>query len=409
MVFVVSEVYYPEEAGTAHYMTGIAEGLARRTAVKVICAKPKYDGKWHDLPGREIRSGVEIRRCWATTFDKNWLPGRIANVITASLSIFTGVLRSVRKGDTVLVVTSPPSLPVFTALACLLRGARCFLRVDDVYPEAMIHAGIIRAGGFAARLINVANRALCRRADLIVVLGRDMQHLVEKRFNGPSEKIIVVPNWADMDILAPAPRAVNKLLRHYGLEDKFVVGYAGNIGRVQAVEALFEAACLLKSVLDVHFVFVGSGQKSAWLKSSVEGAGLRNVTLTGVRPRSEQPDFLNACDLGIVSLVRGMAGAGVPSRLYNVMAVGKPILAVVDEDSEVAMVVREERLGWVVPPDEPERIAAAILEARSNKERLAEMGTRARRVAETKYSRERILAVYESLMGGSASAAGYAV
>jgi glycosyltransferase involved in cell wall biosynthesis len=241
MVFVVSEVYYPEEAGTAHFMTGIAEGLARRIAVKVFCAKPKYDGDWHDLPRREIRGGVEIERCWATTFDKNWLPGRIANALTSTLSIFVRILVRVRSGDAVLVVTTPPSLPVLVALACVIRRAKCFLRVDGVYPEAMIHAGVIRPGGLAALLINGVNRILCRRVDAIVVLGRDMRCLVEKRFNGPSSKIVVVPSWADVDLLVPTERQGNKLLRQYGLEDRFVVGYAGNIGRVQAVEALLEA------------------------------------------------------------------------------------------------------------------------------------------------------------------------
>jgi glycosyltransferase involved in cell wall biosynthesis len=398
MLFVISEVYFPEEAGTAHYMTGIAEGLASKTAVRVICARPKYERQWDAVPAKESHKGVSIQRCWATTFDKNRLAGRIANVVTASLSIFLAAVRQVRKDDRVLVVTSPPLLPFVAAAACRLRGARCFLKIDDVFPEAMIHSGLLRPGSIAVSFMNWMNRALYRRVERIVVLGRDMRLLVEKKLGGPGENLLVIPNWADVDTVVPSPKAGNRLLREHALENKFVVGYAGNLGRVQAVEAMFETARLLKGEEDVHFMVVGSGQKAAWLESAVAQAGLTNITLAGWRPRAQQCDFLNACDLGLVSLVRGMAGIGVPSRLYNVMAAGKPVLAMIDQESEPAMVVREESIGWVVPPDQPRKAAAAILDAKSDRGRLARMGATARKVAAAKYSRERILAAYESLL-----------
>jgi glycosyltransferase involved in cell wall biosynthesis len=398
MLFIVSEVYYPEEAGTAHYMTGIADGLAKGAAVRVICAKPKYDRRWEGLPTKENHNGVQIHRCWATTFDKNHLGGRIANVYTASFSIFFAILRMVRKGDKVLVVTSPPLLPFVVAVACCLRGAKWILRIDDVYPEAMIHAGILRPGGIAARFIDWMNRTLYRRTEKIIVIGRDMKRLVEKKLGGRNGPILLIPNWADVDSVVPCERCENRLLRELGLERKFVVGYAGNIGRVQGVEALFATALRMKELDDVQFLFVGSGQKTAWLKQAIAGAQLKNITLVGQRPRSEQSDFLNSCDIAVVPLVRGMGGAGVPSRLYNVMAAGKPVIASVDHDSETALVVREQDIGWVVAPEEPAEMARAIIEARSAPDRLAEMGRRARKVAEDKYSRPRILAQYQHLL-----------
>ncbi|MCX6924880.1 MAG: hypothetical protein NT154_16960, partial [Verrucomicrobia bacterium] len=110
-LFVVSELYYPEESATAHYMTAIAEGLARNAPVQAICARPKYNRERRELPARETHHGVEIRRCWSTTFDKNRLVGRIVNTVTTSLSIFLAVFWRVRRGDRVLVVTNPPALP----------------------------------------------------------------------------------------------------------------------------------------------------------------------------------------------------------------------------------------------------------------------------------------------------------
>jgi len=400
MLFVISELYYPEQAATAHYMTWIAEGLAGHLPVRVVCARPKYDLQRSSLPARDTHNGVEIHRCWSTTFDKNRLLGRMVNVVTTCLSMFVAVLRRVRKDDDVLVVTNPPLLPFVVLAACRLRGARCYLRIDDVYPEAMIHAGLIKPQGLAAALVNGMNRRLYRRMQRIIVLGRDMQRLVEQKLGSGGEKVVVIPNWADLDSVVPGERRANKLLHEYGLLEKFVIGYAGNIGRVQGIEVLFKAARLLKGVPDVHFVFVGSGQKVAWLKRAVAEARLENITLTGPRPRADQADFLNGCDVGIISLVRGMSGAGVPSRLYNVMAAGKPVIAAVDADSEPAMVVNEEAIGWVVPSDQPDKIVAAILDARSNRQRLADMGTRARQAAEKKYSRERAIGAYENLIVG---------
>jgi glycosyltransferase involved in cell wall biosynthesis len=398
--FIVSELYYPEESATAHYMTCIAEDLAGHSPVQAVCARPKYDLRWSSLPPRDIHNGVEIRRCWSTTFDKNRLLGRMVNVVTTCLSMFLVLLRRVRKDDDVLVVTNPPMLPFVVLAACRLRGARCCLRIDDVYPEAMIHAGLIKPHGLVATLVNWMNCRLFRRMQRIIVLGRDMQRLVEQKLGSRSEKVVVIPNWADLDSVVPGERRKNKLLHEYGLQDKFVIGYAGNIGRVQGIEVLFEAARLLKDVPDVHFVFVGSGQKVTWLKRAVAEARLENITLPGPRPRADQADFLNGCDIGIISLVRGMSGAGVPSRLYNVMAAGKPVIAAVDADSEPALVVNEESIGWVVPPDQPDKIVAAILDAKSNRQRLGDMGTRARQAAEKKYSRERVIKAYENLIGG---------
>jgi glycosyltransferase involved in cell wall biosynthesis len=403
MLFITSEVYYPEETATAHYMTSIAEALAANGPVRAICAAPKYDRQSATLPRRERRNGVEIRRCWSTTFDQSRLLGRAINVVTTSLSVFLALLGDLRKGDRVLGVTNPPVLPFIALLACRLRGASCSLRIDDVYPEAMVSAGLIRPGGLAARFINWMNRRLYRRMKQIVVLGRDMRRLVEQKLGPVHGNVVVIPNWSDLDCIAPAEKGGNELLRKYGLENKFVVGYAGNIGRVQAVEAIVEAARRLRHEPGIHFLFVGSGQKMPWLKRAVEEGKLKNVTLAGPRPRAEQNDFLNACDVGIVSLVRGMSGAGVPSRLYNLMAAGKPVIAAVDTDSEPALVVSEERIGWVVPPDDPEKIAAAIVEAKSSREELVQMGARARRAGEEKYSFQRISAAYEQLMRDAAA------
>ncbi|MBN1814658.1 MAG: glycosyltransferase family 4 protein [Anaerolineae bacterium] len=398
-VWVISELYYPEDAATGHYMTGIAEGLAQEHSVNVICAQPNYAKRGMRAPVRETHNSVRIERCWATRLDKNNFVLKAINVLSISLSIFFMALSRIRRGDVVLVVTNPPLLPFVVAAVCRMRGARCVLRIDDVYPEAMIHAGVVRPGGVAARAIDWLTGRLYLSVDRIVVLGRDMGGVVTRKLGERSNRVVVIPNWADLGSVVPEPRFQNTLLAELGLIHKFVVEYAGNIGPLQDIENLLTSALRLREVEDIHFLFIGSGKMLPWLTQAVKEAGLTNLTILGQRPRSDQSSFLNACDTAIVSLVPGMAGVGVPSRMYNVMAAGKPVIAAVDSDSELALVVREEQVGWIVPPGQPERIAEAILEARAHPQRLVEMGTRARSAAEAKYSSRRVLDFYRELLG----------
>ena len=364
----------------------------------VICAQPHYFAPGGRAPAREVHNGVHIERCRATTLDKNNFLFKLVNGLSASLSIFMMALARIGRGDVALVVTNPPLLPFVVALVCRLRGARCVLRIDDVYPEAMINAGLFRSNHSLARVLDGLTRRLYQSVDRIVVLGRDMQRLVARKMTHGQDRIVVITNWADAELVSPTPRAQNALLQELGLSAKFVVGYAGNMGPLQGIDSLFQAALKLAGAADIHFLFIGSGKQAPWLIQAAQEAGLANLTVLGQRPRSDQANFLNACDVAIVSLVPGMAGVGVPSRMYNMMAAGKPIIAVTEDDAEPARVVREEQIGWVTPPGQPDKIAAAILEARAHPDRLAAMGACARRAAEARYTPDQAIQAYLALV-----------
>lgn len=405
-VWIFSELFYPEETSTGHIMTDLAEGLARHYPVLAVCGQPTYAARGRRAPARETHGGVRILRCAGTTFDKDSLAGRILNILTLSVSMFTHALFRLRAGDAALVVTNPPVLPFLVLLACLVRRARCIVIVHDVYPEALVVAGLLREGGWPARLLNGLNRWLYGRAAVVTVLGRDMERLVLRKLAVEKcERVVVVPNWADA--LVPGSRAGDGLLRELGLEAAFVVQYAGNMGRNHGIESLFAAAVRLsRSDPDVHFLFIGSGAKRRWLEESVQKAGLTNVTILAPRTRDEQQDFLSACDVSISALRPRMAGVGVPSRMYNVMAVGRPMIAAVEEDSEQAMVIREEDVGWVVPPENPALLVEAILDARSDPTRLREIALRARSAVERKYRRDNAIEVYRRLIDRGTNALG---
>lgn len=393
-IWFLSEVYFPDEQGTAFYTTGIAEGLAKMHDVHVLCSCPTVTARGAQVARNEVRNGVTIERCMGTTLNKDILPLRFINIITYSIAIFIKALVNVKRGDVIVAVTSPPSSPFIAKLVAWCKGATCILRLEDVYPEILVATGMISPKGFIDTCLGLMNKLLFRSSDRLVVLGRDMKALAEKRMGTVVKNIRIIRSWADTDIVFPAPKAENSLLKELGLSDKFVVSCVGNMGRAQAIEFIFEAFSLLKDNNLIHFLFIGSGSKKVWMESEIDRRGLKNVTIVGQRPRTEQSDFLNACDISMISLLPGVTGAGVPSRTYNLMAAGKPIIAVTREDSEVSLLVREENIGWVVPPFDAGNLVQAILDARSDAVRLRQMGVRAHAAATGKFSREKIVSEY---------------
>lgn len=387
-LWVVSELYYPEETSTGYYLTRIAEGLAADFRVKVLCGQPNYSARGVKSPKREIHRKVEIFRAWGTTLDKNIIPFRVLNMLTLGLAVFWKAFLKFRKNEKVLVVTTPPSLPFITAFAAVLRGANYYLLIHDNYPEILIAVGKAKENSLFVSILDFFNGQLYKKAAKIIVVGRDMQELVERKTVGFDVPIQYIPNWAELEQVEPADRRNNPLLKELGLTDKFVFLYAGNMGHPNDLESLLKCAENLSKNPKFHFIFLGAGVKRKWLEAELTIKKLPNVTLLSPRPRSEQNIFLNACDVAIVSLVKKMKGVSMPSRTYNILAVGKPILALTEENSEIARVISEERIGWIVPPDDSVTLEKTILMIEKDRALIEPMKARARNSALTKYSVE---------------------
>ena len=396
-VFVISELYYPEQNATGHFLTGIAEALVDQNAsVSVLCAQPSYNQRGIKAPWGEEHHGVNIRRCWSTTCDPKKAFGRLLNFATTSLWIGGRALFSIKRGDKVLVVTNPPLLPFFVRFACWLKGAKFILLVHDVYPDVFVPLGLLKPEHSLYRMMSWVNGKLYASSDRVVALGRDMARLVEDKSKGLAQ-VSVIPNWGDVDVITPTAKAENVLLQELNLADKFVVHYSGNHGRTHDLPSLIEAAELLKEESDIHFLFIGEGSGKAEAVARTEALSLSNVTFRTFVDRSELNTSLNASDVSIVAFKKGMAGISVPSRLYNLMAAGKPILAVVDDDSEVADVIREAELGVAVPPGSPKLLAKQILALKHDPAGRAQMAVNSRNEAVAKYSYEAIQQQYRQL------------
>lgn len=390
----MSELYYPEETSTGYYLTRIAEGLAEDFDVKALCGQPTYSARGIVAPKHEIHNGVEIFRASGTTLDKNVIVFRLLNMVTLGLSIFFKALGNFRQGDRVLVVTTPPSMPFVVALAALLKGSSYTLLIHDNYPEILIAVGKSKPASILAQTISFFNRWLYKYSAGIIVVGRDMHELLTRKTAGLDIPISTIPNWAELESVSPSPREENALLKELGLSDKFVFLYAGNLGHPNDLESIVECAAELLEIEELHFIFLGAGAKRKWLEAQVRERSLPNVTMLDPRPRSEQTVFLNACDVALVSLVKNMVGVSMPSRTYNILAAGRPILALTEEASELARVVCEDQVGWVAPPGDPVSLKNTIVEILNSREKLPAMADAARSSALTKYSLETALDKY---------------
>ena len=345
------------------------------------------------LPRREVRNGVEIVRAAGTTFDPRRFEGRAANYLTYFLSASVTGLR-VRRPDVVVALTDPPIIGLAALLTARRSGARFVFLCQDVFPEV---AALVE--DFHSPTANTAldrvNRLLLRRADAVIAIGETMkQRLVGEKGADPA-KVAVIHNWADCSVVVPGPKD-NPFACAHGLRDLFVVMHAGNIGLSQHLDIVLDAAERLREYDDIRFVIVGDGARRAALVQLARTRALSNVMFLPYQPREEMPRSYATADVFVVSLKPGLAGYIVPSKVYGILAAGRPYIAAVEEASEVAGITREYGCGFVIPPGDADALAARILELYRDRGLVARLGERAR-VAGLAYDRRRQVARYAAL------------
>jgi len=360
--------------------------------VTVVCGYPLRSDA--ELPACEWRNGVHIVRAAGSTFEPKQFVGRAANYVTYFTSAAVKGLR-MRKPDVIVALTDPPIIGL-AALAAARRARAPFVFLcEDIFPEVATLLEDFHSTAVNDALTKV-NRFLVRKATRIVALGDTMRRrLVEGKGAEPS-KVAVIHNWADCSAVAPGPRD-NPFARRHGLVEKFVVLHAGNIGLSQDLEIVLHAADPLRDRTDIAFVFVGEGAKKKDLQELAHRRDLRNVTFLPFQPREVMDQSYATADVALISLKRGLAGVIVPSKVYNVLASGRPCIAAVEDDCEVADIIRTHGCGYVVAPGDAAALAARVLDLAKDRGKAADFGTRARQAA-LEFDRPRQVAAYDALL-----------
>jgi colanic acid biosynthesis glycosyl transferase WcaI len=388
---IVSQYYAPDPSTTATYLTAIAEGLATESDVLVLCGAA-YLGA--EPPPTKTKPRIVAIGTWTPV--KDALVPRTLAMILFSIRMFFLTFKHVRMHDVVLCVTTPFTLPYPVILATRLRKASATLLIYDFYPEALIMTGFTRPGSFVAKTIRFANDLVFGVVDTIITIGRDVEALLLPYKNVEPRKITFIPNWALLPIRYREKTCGNPVRKQFA--EKFVVGLSGNLGFTHSVNTVYDAARLLRNERNLHLLLSGWGVGWKQLKQLYASAPLDNVTLMEPVPDSELETFLSAADAWIIPYRRNVAGVSVPSRIYNLLAVGRPIIVAAEASSEAALILKEEDIGWIVRPEDPLDLANAIRSAASDRDETVAKGRRAALAAE-RYTFDRSIACYRRVLG----------
>ncbi|MFK4500808.1 colanic acid biosynthesis glycosyl transferase WcaI [Bradyrhizobium japonicum] len=352
-IVVASQHYPPDPSTTAAIMAEIACRVAVNHEVIVLSGSPGELPASQTGPGKPRVIAIKNRMA-----GKAALVRRGASELLFAARTFFALIRELKAGDVVLTVTAPFMLPYAVAAAARCKGARSALIMHDLFPDVLVMAEILKPGSFVTRTMRAANSLMFRALNAVITIGRDAERPLLSYSGMTRNKIRFIPNWATL-VPAARPLAPDNPFRKT-LSARFIVGLSGNLGFTHDPEIVFEAARLLKDEPDIHFLLSGWGIGFERLKQLQAEANLPNVSFVARVADAELEAFLAAANLWIIPYRKDVAGVSVPSRFYNLLAVGRPVALVSEPEAEAALTVVENGLGWVVTPGRADQLADAI-------------------------------------------------
>jgi colanic acid biosynthesis glycosyl transferase WcaI len=397
-VSIVSINYAPELTGIGVYTTGTAEFLARAGAkVSVHTAFPYYpawskrSGDRRTLFRREAGSRVSVRRSYVFVPSRPTAIRRVLHELSFVLSASVGYLFAPRAAVTV-VVSPPLALGVPLGLLARLKRSRLVFHVQDLQPDTAIELGMLPRG-MLARVLHLLERASYRLADRVSVISDGMAERVRGK-GVPAAKVVVFRNWADVEQVVPGARET-RFRAAWGLGDRTVVMYAGNLGVKQGLDVLLDAAAILgRTRPDVALVVVGDGGERGRLVARARELGLANLQFRPLQPAERLSELLATADVAVVTQRPTVKDIVMPSKLGNIMGSARPVVAAAAPDSELARTVRDADCGIVVAPQDAVQLAGAVAALADSPALRARLGANGRRFAEGFLSRQAILSEF---------------
>ena len=390
-ILVLNQYYWPGVEATAHLLSQLCEALAADYDVTVVT------GHLHglDLPAEEKRNGVRIMRVRSTAYERSQLHLRAANYASYLGDTILTALRGERP-DLVLCMTDPPVVGDIGLLVSRRFGAPLLVISQDVFPEIAERVKRLEHPLVVGALRKLVALYLLR-ADRVVAIGETMKlRLVQK--GADAARVEVIPNWVDTRELAPQPR-MNAWSEEKGVDDAFVVMHSGNVGHAQDLDTLVRAVTFLRDLERLQVMVIGFGARHGELTRLAQRLDVTGVVrFLGYQPRGRLSLSLASADVHFVGLARGLSGYVVPSRLYGILSVGRPVLVSADADSETVRLVEEAGCGIVVPPGRPELVAGVIRDVVEGRLSLDGMGERGRAWVEREADREVAFGRYRSVI-----------
>lgn len=398
LVFL-NRCYWPDSEATGQLLTDLCESLATDFDVHVVCGQPNSPTTDRYIErGVELKNGVTIHRLAHTRFAKRIPAGRSMNLISFSNSCNNYLRRSRLPADILICETDPFLLPIVAARHSRRVGSKLVCYLQDIYPDVAEAIGKVRSG-WLTEMIRRQLQSAYRVADRIVVLGSCMQdRLQASPWCLDPDKVTVVPNWADCSKIRPEDSPSNALLMCERLTDRFVVMHSGNMGLTQRLDVLVSATKSSHWPGNAVLLLVGDGAARADLQSQIAEDRSGRVRILPYQPRSELSTSLSAADLHVVSMHERISGCLCPSKLYGILAAGRPVLAIAAAETDLCRTVAQHDLGWCCMPGDAEAIAKCVAMAAENREQLLSAGQKARSLASRQFDRIVVIGQFKEML-----------
>jgi colanic acid biosynthesis glycosyl transferase WcaI len=400
-------VFSPDGVSTSTLLSELMQDFqAKGHCITILTTRPHYNRD----PDAEAKQPLYLRIGGLYCISEHhgmrvihtWMPrkgqgisGRFRDyLIFHFLSLILGIL-IIGRQDVVITPSPPLSIGVIGWLLAVFKRGRFVYNVQELYPALAVQMGLTTADSTTYKLMARLERFVYNRAQKITVICEPFrQHIVALGY--PDYKIHKIPNFVDADFIKPMAKD-NPFTRRHGLVDKFVVQYAGNIGMTQSFDTIMEAAHRLSDEPAIQFLIVGDGARRVYVAEQISRQNLANITLLPYQPRSEVPFIYAAADISLVPLMAGTARTTIPSKIYTIMASGRPVLASVDADSEIVWIIEQAQCGIVVPPDDVDALEQAIRRAFTQPD-LETYGANGRLYVEDHFSRQAVTEQYHHLI-----------
>ena len=398
----VNRFFFPDFSATSQLLSDLAFHLAASgREVHVVTSAQIYDAPrapHASLPAFEAVNGVQVHRVPTTRFGRVSLVGRSFDYLTFYRSAWRCLVALARPGDLIVAETDPPLLSVPVMSAARTTGAGFINWLQDLYPEVAAALDVLLLRGSIAQQLGRWRDRSLQAAEANVVVGDLMAGKLAARGVMPA-RIHVIANWCNDAELRPVPQAENSLRRVWGLQDKFVFGYSGNLGRAHEFATVLAAAERLRDDPRVVFLMIGGGRRYEELRSATDSKGLAGAfRFLHYQPRDTLAQSLGVSDAHWVSLNPKLEGLIVPSKFYGIAAVGRPVVMIGDPDGELGRIIAAHRCGFVIKPGDAGALVAILRQLANEPETVAQMGARARYLLEARFSRAQTLERWRQLL-----------
>lgn len=376
-LLLVTPYYWPEIAASVQLMATLAEGLSERQfRVTVLTSSTREPIPAGAGDGGHNTSKIHIIRAWNPFSRRGGLFSKLFEYTWFFLTIAVRGLM-VRKIDVIFVSSSPPLAALPVTILGFIKRAPVVYNLQDLFPESAVASGLISRTGLAFQILSRLESWCYASSDLVIAINENFtKHVLALR---PSCRIAIIPNWVDTEKMVQLPNVGNKFLPLLPGANFFIVLYAGNLGFLQNLDLLLDAAKLLQDEKDILFVLVGNGNQKATLVDRVQRENMVNCVFMDFQPYDTLAHVYSACDIGVVPMRPGAGTSSIPSKTWNYLACSRPVIACVDADSPFAQLIRESRSGTVASPLDAEGLAKAILEFFRSPDSRQECGESGRR------------------------------